>query len=112
MCTKWNLITFRGGVLSYKERCSRPAIEGSNLCAYHAARAEQKSLPWGKRKDYQQVSHHVFFKSGLPMKLKTDVGNILYKNKNGVIHRFNKKLQIYEPTNLPMDVNLFCIKKL
>lgn len=112
MCTKWNLITFKGGVLSYKELCSKPAIEGSNLCAYHAARAAQKSSKWGDRKDYEQVSEHVFFKSNLPMKLKSDVGNINYKNRGGVIHRFNKKLEVYEPTTIPPDINLFCIKKL
>ena len=90
------------------ERCSRPVVEGENLCAKHLKSRNRKLVKWGDRKEYGPISEDQM-KSGISFKLADTHQHRLFRMRAGVI-QFYTKNNGWVNTEMPTEPLLYCKK--
>lgn len=109
-CNKKIKHSFRDMGIVSVSICNKPVYK-EEMCLHHYKRKQYKSIPWGERKEYEEATMNDLL-SGRSLKLKNSNKHVLYRCKKGVIEQFtNSTLNKWIITDLPVDNNLFCVKK-
>jgi len=107
MCTRRLKHSVRGLGILYESICNKPEYK-DGLCAYHYKKVQSKLINWIDRPGYRQVTIDEF-ERGCSIKLKHTHNHRIFRYQKGIIQE-NKQDQ-YIDTDIPVDINLYCIKR-
>lgn len=93
--------------IPYKVKCLREDYK-DGLCLKHWKASQSKLIPWGQRKTYRPMEAFDL-RTHSHLKLKTENINNIYRLYNNIIQLQTKDNQ-WINTNIPPDINLFCVK--
>jgi hypothetical protein len=98
------------GLKFERVQCTKPEYK-DGLCKRHYVLKMTKSLPWGERKEYRDVTEQEF-NSGKPMLLKVRKEHVRYAYRKKQMCRWSEKQGVWIPeSTIPMNYALYCVRK-